>query len=139
VSLGAARQNSAPVSLPFAPGSAAAGVPVGLDGSGSCDADGQPLTYRWELVEAPAGAVLTGEQTALATLTGNASGSHRVALVVSDGGLTDRAEVTIEMSPRPAAPRASRGCIAAAASVSGAGLVLVVAILVLGFWRRRRV
>jgi len=41
------------------------------------------------------------------------------------------------MTPRPPVPRASGGCIAAVASVSGAGILLVVAMLALAIQRRR--
>ena len=137
VSLGAGRQNSAPVAVVQAPATALAGEPILLDGGESCDADGQPLTYRWEVVEAPAGAVLAGERTARTTLTGNLAGSHRVALIVSDGALSDRAEVAIEVFARPLTTRGSSGCITAAASFSGAALILVGALLGLALARKK--
>jgi protocatechuate 3,4-dioxygenase beta subunit len=59
---------------------------VTLDGSASCDADGDALEHRWELVSAPAGSAwrLTSADTARPELLADRAGPYRVRLVVTD-------------------------------------------------------
>ena len=58
-----------------------------LDGSGSADVDGDPLSYSWSLVSVPAGsaAALVGDSLAVASLTPDVAGEYAVDLVVNDG------------------------------------------------------
>ncbi len=60
---------------------------VELDGSGSRDADGDPLTYSWSFVLRPEGssASLTDSESAYPTFTPDVVGDYIVNLVVSDG------------------------------------------------------
>ena len=60
-----------------------------FDGSGSTDANGDPLTYRWTLASRPAGsaAALSAASGASVDLTADVPGDYIVTLVVSDGKL----------------------------------------------------
>jgi hypothetical protein len=62
------------------------GTVVTLDGSASCDADGDALQPHWELVSAPAGSAwkLTGDSSAHPQLTTDQVGPYRVRLTVTD-------------------------------------------------------
>lgn len=61
--------------------------PVSLDASHSTDADGDPLSYLWSLVQKPAGsnAVLTGETGINPSLTPDKPGDYIAQLTVNDG------------------------------------------------------
>ncbi|MDX1695111.1 MAG: PKD domain-containing protein [Ketobacteraceae bacterium] len=58
-----------------------------LDGRGSSDADGDLLTYFWEIRSQPAGSngIMDNAKQAIATLVPDLPGAYEVALVVSDG------------------------------------------------------
>jgi Raf kinase inhibitor-like YbhB/YbcL family protein len=58
-----------------------------LDGNGSSDQNGNPLTYAWEFVSKPAGsiAVLASSTSAKATFVPDLAGIYLVSLTVSDG------------------------------------------------------
>ena len=60
----------------------AVGMTVQLDGSGSSDADGNALNYRWT---APAGVVLSDGTVAQPTFEAKDAGEYRFSLVVNDG------------------------------------------------------
>ncbi len=85
--------------------SAGAGDPVSLDGTGSSDADGDPLTYLWSLLSAPAGsaAALSDPTTAIPELSLDLPGTYVAQLIVADGlldSLPDTAVVsTINTKP----------------------------------------
>ena len=66
------------------------GDEVLLDASGSSDFDGDPLSYRWSLVEKPAGsAAILADPTALrAAFFIDLAGTYVAELTVSDGELT---------------------------------------------------
>ncbi len=59
---------------------------VALDGSGSADPDGDPLTWAWEIVSRPAGsdASLSGATGPRPVLTVDGPGTYVVSLVVRD-------------------------------------------------------
>jgi hypothetical protein len=60
---------------------------VTLSGAGSSDPDGDPLTYRWAISDAPAdsAAQLDAEDTEAVTITPDVAGSYEFTLVVNDG------------------------------------------------------
>lgn len=63
------------------------GDAVTLDGSGSSDANNDPLTYQWSIVIKPAGstAVLSSPTLAQTSFTADMAGDYVISLVVNDG------------------------------------------------------
>jgi hypothetical protein len=63
------------------------GATVSLDGSGSSDGEGDPLSYQWSLAAAPGGstAELEGATTSSPRLVADLAGVYEVELVVNDG------------------------------------------------------
>ena len=94
--------NTAPVADAGGPLSATVGLPVQLDGSGSLDPDGDPLTYRWEQVYSEG-----DEVVALAPADGMHSsftapertGILRFRLEVSDGEAVNVDEAVVIVQP----------------------------------------
>ncbi len=75
---------------------------VELNGSGSNDADGDALTYRWTQVSGPSVAI-TNATSAIASFTGAAGYTYTFELAVTDTvGETGRDTVTIAMEAAPA-------------------------------------
>lgn len=72
------------------------GEEVVLDGSGSEDANGDPLTYSWSMVRQPngSGAKLDSIDTVKTSFTPDLPGMYKVKLVVRDG-LLDSDPVTV--------------------------------------------
>jgi hypothetical protein len=87
--------NSAPAADPGpSPQRATLDSDVALDGSASCDLDGDALTAHWELVSAPGGSAwsLANADTMTPTLHVDRAGPYRVRLVVTDAhGAASRA------------------------------------------------
>jgi hypothetical protein len=83
---------------------------VQLDGSGSTDADGDPLAYRWSLVSVPAGstAALTGPTTVHPTFVVDKPGSYIAQLLVNDGKV-DSTPATVTISTKNSQPVANAG------------------------------
>jgi len=79
--------NHAPVSNAGPDQSVATGQLVNLNGSGSSDADGDPLIYIWSLVTFPSGAnaALSGSTTVSPSFTAYQPGTYVISLVVNDG------------------------------------------------------
>ncbi|BAS28675.1 PKD domain-containing protein [Limnochorda pilosa] len=76
-----------PVAVIGAPHVVPPGTQVDLDGSGSWDPGGDPLAYRWRLVEVPAGsvAILEDPTAPRAAFVADRAGTYLVELTVSDG------------------------------------------------------
>lgn len=74
------------------------GVPAGLitlDGSGSYDPDGDPITFQWTQISGP-GVSLSGATTAKATFTAVEGQTYAFRLTVKDpGGLQGTARTTV--------------------------------------------
>lgn len=79
--------NHAPVAFAGPSQNVTTGTLVTLDGTGSYDEDGDPLTYGWALTNVPAGstAVLSGATSSRPTFIPNVSGDYWARLIVNDG------------------------------------------------------
>ena len=86
-----ANTNRAPLASAGGPYTAFVGVPLQLDGRGSADPDGDPLTFAWVFGDGASG---TGAQPSHAFA---AIGLYGVALTVSDGSLTGLATTTVNI------------------------------------------
>lgn len=75
----------------------ATGQLVTLDGSGSTDPDGDPLTYSWRFQSKPAGstATLVDPRCVCASFTPDVGGFYVVSLVVSDGRSTSELDTAL--------------------------------------------
>jgi hypothetical protein len=92
---------------------ATVGAIVQLDGLGSNDADGDPLTYQWTLNSRPpnSSATLQGANALNPTLLIDQPGTYVVQLIVSDGMLDsdpDTISISTVNSPPVADPGSSR-------------------------------
>jgi RHS repeat-associated protein len=82
--------NSRPVAFAGLNGQGPAGVEVVLDGSGSHDPDGDPLTYRWSFASVPSGssAILLNPTEVDPSFVPDAAGVYLIRLMVHDGSLS---------------------------------------------------
>ncbi len=101
--------NSAPVGDAGPDQSGTVGQTLILDGSGSSDVDGNPLTYQWTILSKPATstATLNAPTTVTPILTLDAAGTYTMQLTVSDGSLNSTDTVTV--STTNSAPLANAG------------------------------
>jgi K319L-like, PKD domain len=103
----------------------ALGALVTLDGSGSTDSDGQPLTYQWSLLSKPANsaAVLSQPTSANPYFIADLAGNYVVQLIVNDGYLNSSpATVTIStINSVPVANAGSNQTVTAGDTVSLSG------------------
>lgn len=95
-----ATNNVAPVAVVSAPATVtvvAGETPVELDGSGSSDANHDPLDYTWTNVSGPVPVVPTNARSAIASFTASVDGSYTFRLTVSDGVVSSSENVTVNI------------------------------------------
>ncbi|MDT0636299.1 PKD domain-containing protein [Spectribacter hydrogenooxidans] len=87
VTITSVRANSAPIADAGTDQESLVGDRVDLDGTGSSDADGDPLSYDWTLKSQPAGsnATIRLAQTDTPSVTPDQAGDYVVELIVDDG------------------------------------------------------
>lgn len=111
--LTAAVANSAPVANAGVNQNVTTGSTVTLVSSGSTDANGDTLTYRWSMASVPStsSAALSSSTDASPTFTADVSGTYVVNLIVNDGKVdsSNVGAVTITASAANSAPVASAG------------------------------
>ncbi len=92
--------SSAPVANAGLSQTVTTGTTITFDGSGSTDADGDALTYKWTLTSQPAGstATITNANTAKPTFIPDFPGTYTAKLTVSDGVNVSDATVTVTAS-----------------------------------------
>lgn len=73
---------------------------VTLDGSGSADGEGKPITYQWALTQKPAKStvILTNANAVRATFTPDEVGDYELSLTISNGSATSVDQVKITAS-----------------------------------------
>ena len=81
-----------------------------LDGTGSTDSDGQPLSYSWSILTKPAGSVATliGPTTPKPSFQADLPGNYVIQLIVNDGFLNS-APATVTISTNDVPPIANPG------------------------------
>ncbi len=89
--------NSTPVAVAGPDQAVSAGVTITLDGAGSNDEDGDPLTYQWAQTVIPVGSTATlSDQTVVApTFTPDVDGVYVFQLVVHDGTTMSAPDTTV--------------------------------------------
>lgn len=110
-----AAPNSAPTANAGPNQSVNIGNTVTLDGSGSSDPDGNPLTYSWSFISVPNGsmAALSNATSVNPSFTVDKAGTYEVSLIVNDGTVDSApSTVLIQASSKQAvAIRAVQDCI----------------------------
>jgi hypothetical protein len=103
-------QNSAPVANAGPDQTVFVTHTVTLDGSGSSDADGDPLTYTWSFVSWPGGIVpaLTNPSIVNPGFVVNVPGTYVVQLIVNDGKVNSAPD-TVAISTQNSPPVADAG------------------------------
>jgi len=101
--------NNPPVANAGADQSVVTGQTVTLNGSGSSDPDGDPLTYAWSQLSGPS-VTLNTPNSVTATFTPAVTGTYTFRLTVNDGrGGTDTDNVTITVAQGNHPPNAHAG------------------------------
>ena len=100
-----APRNTAPVADAGPAQNVLVGTLVTLNGNASSDADGDPLTFAWNLTTRPSGSTTTlaGATTPTPTFTPDLAGTYIASLTVNDGKINSApATVTITAAEVPA-------------------------------------
>lgn len=86
------------------------GLLVSLNGSGSNDVDGDPLTYAWSFTTRPSGstALLSASTAVSPTFTVDKAGTYEIKLIVNDGK-ADSAPALVTISTVNSAPVSNAG------------------------------
>lgn len=102
----AARPNVAPTAIAGPDQSVATGSQVSLDGRGSFDPDGDPLTYQWQMISLPAEstASLGNPTSSTPNFVADKDGQYVIVLTVNDGSLDSLPDDVVVISARPNAP-----------------------------------
>ncbi len=87
------------------------GALVQLNGAGSTDANGLPLTYQWSLITLPSGsaAALSNATLVNPTFIADRAGTYVAQLIVNNGVLSSPAATVTISSSSPLAPTANAG------------------------------
>ena len=103
-------ENSGPTANAGSDQTVATGSIVALDGSGSSDPDGNPLTFAWSFLSMAPGstAMLANELAVNPSFQVDRPGQYAIQLLVSDGALTSVAD-TVIVSTQNSAPVAAAG------------------------------
>lgn len=104
--------NTAPVANAGPDQTVQAGITVTLNGGGSNDVDGNPLTYQWSFVSVPTGstAKLLNPATVMPAFVPDKAGQYVVQLLVNDGKVNSTPDtVTITTTGGNTAPVADAG------------------------------
>lgn len=100
-----------------------------LNGQGSSDPDGQPLTYAWTQQSGPPVA-LTGGDTDRPSFVVEAPGTLRFQLIVTDGSLASSPdEVAVVIPDRERRPLGDSGCASAPGGAGWLGVLVGLALL----------
>ena len=103
---GGGTPNTPPVALAGQSQNVITGTTVTLDGSGSSDANGDPLTYAWTLTSKPttSQASLSNAQAVKPSFVADIGGTYVITLVVNDGKDSSAAStVTVSANTAPIA------------------------------------
>ena len=94
--------NRPPAAVAGADRDAVVGTLVELDGSGSTDPDGDPITYQWTLTSRPGGslAALSDPAAPRPTFPADIEGEYQLSLIVSDGIAASTADVVVITATR---------------------------------------
>ncbi len=104
-------RNSAPVAQAGANQVVNVNSTAQLNGAGSTDADGDPLTYRWSLISVPAGsaAALNNAAAVNPWFTADRPGAYVAQLIVNDGNADSTATTVTITTNQPQSPVALAG------------------------------
>ncbi len=102
--------NCVPVARAGPDQAAYVGDTIDLDGSGSSDADGDALSFDWQLISKPAGsvAVLSSNLTVLPSFFLDTAGTYEIELIVHDGTATSAPDI-VKITTENVAPVADAG------------------------------
>ncbi len=99
--------NHSPLAEAGFPQTAPVGTTIHLDGTGSSDADGDLLSFQWNLTSRPSGssATLSNATSATPSFTIDQPGNYTAALSVSDGQVTSTPDTVVisTVNSRPVA------------------------------------